>query len=276
MNRRHLMQLSLMAALAPVGQVNAAPKPRKGEGGSPKKGLGIGGKSAEFDQRLKDLGCKWFYNWTGVKPAEAPKEINFLPMVWKYSGNPKAVEKVAEAAKKDGAKELLGFNEPDRSSQSNMSVIEALAAWPLLEKTGLRLGSPACVHPDNDWMKDFMKGVKERGLKVDFICVHSYGNPNARAFINRLEAIHKLYDRPIWITEFAIGDWEAKSVTQNRFKPDAVLEFMEDVLPKLNRLDFVERYAWFPAETTSETLGTSALWDTEGKLTPLGECYRDA
>jgi hypothetical protein len=44
----------------------------------------------------------------------------------------------------------------------------------------------------------------------------------------------------------------------------------------LDKLDFVERYAWFPAKTTSIPLGTSALFDANGALTRLGECYRDA
>ncbi len=38
---------------------------------------------------------------------------------------------------------LLGFNEPDMSSQSNMTVSDALRLWPRLMATGMRLGSPA-------------------------------------------------------------------------------------------------------------------------------------
>jgi hypothetical protein len=275
MNRRQLIQVSLMAALAPAGEVHAATKKSKAAG-SPKKGLGIGGKSPDFELKLKELRCAWFYTWTGNKPPNTPQGVAFVPMIWKYNGNPQAVENVAAAAKKEGIKELLGYNEPDQSSQANMSVQQALEAWPILQQTGLRLGSPGCVHPDNEWMKSFMEGAKKRDFKVDFVCVHSYSGPNAAAFINRLEAIHKLYKKPIWITEFAVGDWNAKSPAENKFKADDVLKFMEDVLPKLNRLDFVERYAWFPAGVTSAALGTSALWDAEGKLNRLGECYRDA
>lgn len=66
------------------------------------------------------------------------------------------------------------------------------------------------------------------------------------------------------------------SAATNRYKPDAVLKFMEDILPRLERLDFVERYAWFPAKQENPALGTSALFDESGKLTKLGECYRDA
>jgi hypothetical protein len=132
------------------------------------------------------------------------------------------------------------------------------------------------VHPDKEWMIAFMDGVKQRGLRVDFICVHSYGGPNPEALVKRLEAVHKMFGRPIWITEFAVGDWKAKSVDQNQHKPEAVLGFMEKVLPMLDRLDFVERYAWFPSKPTSAPLGTSALFDENGGLTPLGQCYRDA
>lgn len=270
------MKLSLLAALAPAGQARGAPKTQKGNDGSAKKGLGIGGKSPDFDRKLKELNCKWFYNWTGAKPDDSPRDIPFIPMIWKYSGNPQSVEKVAAVAKKENSRELLAFNEPDRSSQSNMSVVQALEAWPLLQKTGLRLGSPACVHPDSDWMQEFMEEVKKRNLKVDFICVHSYAGPNADAFLDRLKTIHKLYDRPLWITEFAVGDWNATSLAENRYKPADILKFMKDVLPKLDRLDFLERYAWFPADADNKTLGNSALWDADGKLTPLGEYYRDS
>jgi len=85
-----------------------------------------------------------------------------------------------------------------------------------------------------------------------------------------------MFGLPIWITEFAVGDWKAKSVDENRHKPETVLRFMEGVLPMLDKLDFVERYAWFPAKATSGPLGTCALFDGEGGLTRLGECYRNA
>jgi hypothetical protein len=125
-------------------------------------------------------------------------------------------------------------------------------------------------------MIEFMKGVKKKKLQVDFVCVHSYGGPSPEALVKRLEKVHKMYDRPIWITEFGVGDWDAASVEENRHSPEVVLRFMEKILPMLEKLDFIERYAWFPADLDSPPLGTSALWDMEGKLTPLGECYRDA
>lgn len=271
MDRRKLLQLSLMAALS-----RGTPASAQAAGvSSAKKGLGIGIKSKDWEDRLKELRVKWFYTWNYNIPDGAPEGSAFVPMVWGAWKDPEPMIKAAEAAKAAGIKELLGFNEPDQKKQSNISVEQALALWPLLEKSGLRIGSPGCVQPDGDWMKAFMPAAAKQKLKIDFVCVHSYGGPSADALVKRLEMIHKLYGKPIWITEFAVGDWNAKSVEENRHKPESVLRFMEQVLPRLEKLDYVERYAWFPAARSSVSLGTSALFDETGKLTRLGECYRD-
>lgn len=244
--------------------------------GSVKKGLGQTVKHLGWARRLTSLRCKWFYSWAAAVPEGLPREVAFVPMAWGVGRDPQAITAAAAAAKQVGMTELLGFNEPDAKDQANLTVQRALDAWPLLMAAGMRLGSPSCVHPDREWMQEFMAGVKKRGLRVDFVCVHSYGGPNPAALIKRLEAIHRMFERPLWITEFAVGDWEAKTAKANRHRPDAVLQFMETVLPMLDRLDCVERYAWFPAEASSGPLGTSALFGPDGNLTRLGRCYRDA
>lgn len=245
--------------------------------GSKKKGLGQTVKSPEWAQRLSALRCKWFYSWSSAIPEGVPRGIEFIPMIYRFGGNPLKISQPAAVAKKAGITELLGFNEPEEKLQGNMTMQEVLDAWPLLMETGMRLGSPSCVHPDKEFMTEFMSEVKKRGLRVDFVCVHSYGGPNAKALVERLEKIHKIYDgRPLWITEFAVGDWNAKSVEKNRHKPTAVMRFMEEVLPMLEKLDFLERYAWFPAKPENPALGTSALFNEDNSLTPLGEIYRDA
>jgi len=242
---------------------------------SKKKGLCITTKTNHWAKRLASLQPQWFYSWGSKVPKDVPPGVDFVPMIWGYWGDNAAIAKAGAEAKAAGIDSLLGFNEPDQKSQSNMKLEKALKAWPQLMKTGLRLGSPGCVHPDNDWMKGFMKGAKEQSLRVDFVCVHSYGGANPDALIKRLHRIHAMYRKPIWITEFAVGDWDAKSPADNRHRPGAVLKFMESVLPQLEELDFIERYAWFPAGQKNNALGTSALYDSTGKLTRLGEFYRD-
>ena len=49
-------------------------------------------------------------------------------------------------------------------------------------------------------------------------------------------------------------------------------DFMRTVLPELDRRDYIVRYAWF-TDYSSNQLWTSALFDDEGVLTPLGEFY---
>ncbi|QTN31487.1 hypothetical protein HZ994_03800 [Akkermansiaceae bacterium] len=276
-SRRDLLRLATLASLAPIScspQEKEVPEtPREKPG---KKGLGIGTKNDGWDQRLKDLRCKWFYSWVSATDKPIPAGIEFIPMVFGRWDIPKATRNAAAFAEKIGADEILGFNEPDQKHQANMSVEKALDAWPLLMGTGLRLGSPGCVHPDKLWMMEFMAGVEERKLRVDFVCIHSYTGPSPAAFIERVESVHEMFRRPIWITEFAVGDWEAKSVETNRHKPERIRKFMEELLPQLEAMDIVERYAWFPAGQDNKALGTSALFDKDGRLTPLGECYRDA
>ncbi len=284
--RRQFLHLSAAAAAlsltgslradAPAAAPNAAaPAPAKKR----KKGLGRSTKTPLWDKNLSDLRCNWFYSWNHIRPEGVPTGVEFIPMIYRFGDPAKSTAALAAAAadaKKRGTTELLGFNEPEKKQQGNMTLEAALDAWPALQETGLRLGSPSCVHPDKEWMIAFMDGVKKRGLRVDFVCVHSYGGPNADALVARLEKVHQMFgERPIWITEFGVGDWNAKKVEDNRHKPETVLRFMEEILPRLEKLDFVERYAWFPSGPKSGPLGTSALYDDTGKLTRLGECYRD-
>lgn len=283
-SRRDLLRLAALASLAPLSctrpvkasDAPSAPPAPTAPSGSWKKGLGIGTKNEGWENTLATLRCKWFYSWTDALRQDAPKDIDFIPMVYGKWNIKESALKAAAFAKKSGVREILGYNEPDESRQANLSVEKALDAWPLLMETGLRLGSPSCVHPDRKWMKAFMQGVKERNLRVDFVCMHSYGGPSPQALVQRIESIHEMFGRPVWITEFAVGDWEAKSPETNRHKPERVLKFMEETLPLLEAMDIVERYAWFPAAQDNNALGTSALFDKDGKLTPVGECYSKA
>jgi hypothetical protein len=267
----------LVAILPLVFNLSLGPS-AAGEDESPgKKGICMGGGGASpqvIEDRIRSLNVAWHYNWTPAWKGRELKGAPFVPMFFgdnKWSHDGLAGLKVAKS--KADANPLLGFNEPDGAKQANMTVARALQLWPLLEKTNRRLGSPATVHADNEWMKDFMERADEEGLRVDFICVHWYGECDADKFLARLETIHGLYEKPIWITEFAPADWSAKSAKDNRNKPSDVLRFMKAVLPRLEKLKYVERYAWFTAKPDHRALGPAALFDENGALTELGDFY---
>lgn len=238
------------------------------------------GNTKKWKQRVDLLDPSWHYSWAGRLPGSEvePDGVEFVPMIWGYWGNSDGFKAHIRELHEDNLsgrrKHLLGFNEPDQKSQSNISVDRALKAWPYLIWTGLRLGSPGAVHPDNDWMKEFMRKAEEQNLRVDFVTMHWYGGPNSDSLIKRLHKVHKMYGKPIWITEFAVGDWNAKSPEQNKHSPEKVLRFMKEVLPKLDQLDFVERYAWYNGGEGNSALCTSNLIRNDGTLTPLGQFYK--
>ena len=275
LNRRDFLALSgaTAAAAAMVGNSGrAASSPP-----SKKKGLGVvTNKDGKWLERVKALNAKWFYSWGANLPDGVPEKVDFVPMIWGGFGQKgkQTLDEVKQLGKDGKVHYLLGFNEPDGKDQSNLAVDKAVELWPQLMETGLPLASPACVHPDRDWMKEFFREVDKRKLRVDYIAVHSYAGPDASGLVNHLHDVHQMFGkRPIVLTEFAVGDWSAKSVEQNKHSAKQVAQFMRDVLPLLDKADFVHGYAWFSASQKSAALGTSALFDELGELTELGKIY---
>lgn len=270
LSRRQFLKLAALTGLA--AQTGCVVLNGGAAIGSAKKGIGMSAKKAGWEARLQSVRAKWSYSWIPRKPETFPRGVEFTPMVWSYKGKDAFAQDIANA-KRAGSRNLLGFNEPDQAKQGNLTVEAVLAAWPALQETGLRLGSPGCVHPDKQWMIDFMTRADALKYRVDFVCVHSYGGPNVAALVKRLTDVYERFGRPLWITEFGVGDWKAKTVQENQHSAATVQAFMKECLPALEELKFLERYAWFPAATTSAPLGTSALFNPDDSLTALGELY---
>ena len=276
MNRRNFLQLVTAATAGSFLPGCATSSSPVGVLGHAKRGLGIGTKPGTgWREKIELCGARWLYNWTTKPPENIPAGVEFFPMVWSKRRED-SFPQLREELRNNKFKTLLGYNEPDQKKQGNLTVEEALEQWPKLMELGVRLGSPAGVHPDRDWMKAFMKGVDERQLRVDFVTMHSYGGPNADALMKRLATVHEMFGRPLWITEFAVGDWNAKSRAENKYRPEQIVEFFGNLLPQLDACKFVERYAWFPAKPDSAALGPCALFNDDGLLTPVGEAYRQA
>ncbi|MGC2639208.1 MAG: glycosyl hydrolase [Acidobacteriaceae bacterium] len=241
-----------------------------------KKGVG------EYDQphgaaTLAQLGVAWYYDW---KPrpdvAHAPAGVQFIPMIWgEQNLNPADLK----AAKDAGAGIVLGFNEPNEKSQSHMTVQEALHAWPQLEALQLRLGSPAPgtgddVKPDG-WLAQFMAGARARGYHVDFICIHPYQSSfdpgqATNELIREVTTVHNMYHRPIWVTEYAMAQWGPPQKT-----PSAAVqaEFIRKSTAALEKLPFVERYAWYGDVPRQPTFSTDR---TDGTPTAVGKAWSEA
>ena len=240
--------------------------------------------------RLKKVNPYWSYSWGWEQVPNQPSNVEFVPMAWgawSVDGLRKGLQKsVVPHIKSGKVKRFFGFNEPDKREQANMSYQNALKYWPQLESLNVPLCSPACANPEgiNDnsvqgvrgtWMKDFMKEADRRGYRVDYTGVHWYGGTHVHHFKDKMKRIYEKYGRrPLLVTEFSPADWEARKLSQNRHKTEYVLAFMKEVLPWLERQDWIAGYAWFSFEHNQAVGHTSSLYDKNGKLTACGRYYR--
>ena len=217
---------------------------------------------------LSQLGVSWYYNWSAHNDcAYAPE---YVPQIWgswqKLSWVPEPSKALADNARSNT---LLGFNEPDFAEQSNLSVDEALALWPLLEQTGAQLGSPATAQ--REWLEHFMVGAQAKGLRVDLIAMHWYGwDAGSCNDVSSLEDKIKWaeqWGRPIWITEWSC-----------RVQPAPVVEkFYSDALAMFKKHPLVQRYAWFLTRAGSDPnhvdFANASLLDGTGAPSGLGNRY---
>ena len=176
---------------------------------------------------------------------------------------------------------LLGFNEPDNSGQSNMSVSQALSLWPRLMATGMRLGSPAVATDAataGGWLDQFMHGAKQRHYRVNFIDVHWYGgdfatNAAVGQLKSYLQAIHARYKRPLWLTEFALINFAGPTPAFPTPKQQAA--FLTSAAKTLQKLPYVQRYAWFALPATSGD-GSAGLFRPGAIATAAGRAFEAA
>ncbi|MXP20156.1 RNA polymerase [Gordonia sp. HNM0687] len=201
---------------------------------------------------LADSAARWYYTWapdhTGVA---TPAGCEFVPMIW---GRRDLTDDALRRARDNGSV-LLGFNEPDVASQANMAVDEALAAWPRLQNTGLRLGAPAVAIKGavpGHWLDRFMVGARALGYRVDFIPVHWYVPPGLRrnystdAAVDNLrkylQAVHRRYGLPLWLTEFGLITYQH---TADAMRPQDQADFLVAAAAMMTTIPYLERWAWF-------------------------------
>jgi hypothetical protein len=250
-------------------------------------------------ERVTALNVSWNYSWNSNLVEEQPSGVEFTPMLhgkrWFKTDDfaaevPGRLEQAIVPHVKSGrVLRFLGPNEPDRKEHGNMTVEQALSIWPALESLGVPLCSPSCANTEGteatdeanqgtggNWMPAFMAEAERRGLRIDYIGTHGYPSPNAKAFKAKLRRIYEKYGRrPLLITEFGVADWSTGGdITKNRYTQAQVLQFMKELLPWMERQDWIAGYAWFPFKPDSAQGGCSALFDAEGKLTAVGRYYR--
>jgi hypothetical protein len=216
------------------------------------------------------LKASWYYNWT-VSPDSCATGGEFVPMYSNKPNNNPTPDTVAAQITKlvnAGYKYVLGFNEPNKSDQANMTVASAIALWPAMTSSpSILVGSPATSADGQSWFTDFMNQVSANDLRVDFIALHWYGwnagscdakAANLESYIKWAENIPG--NRPLWLTEWGCMNASNPDVaTVQAFYLGAVAMFAKH--PRL------ERYAWYQWDPNNE------LTNSDHSLTALGTVY---
>lgn len=235
----------------------------------------------------------WYYNYSPW-PSEtlASWTTDFTPMVHGAADAASAVDTIksilhgsagANDASGSGNQitHVLTFNEPDgdtASGGSNSTPAHAAQVYidtilPLRGRPwNLEIGLPATTGSSRglQWLRDFNDScftlAPQRGCEFDFVPTHWYGDFAGMA--SWLGQVHDMFPRhPLWLTEFAIPQADA----------EATEAFMNQSLPYLDTLTYVEKYAWFGtfrADDANEWTGDGvSLLDGEGRLSSLGAQY---
>lgn len=224
-------------------------------------------KGIAGDPGISQLNVNWWYNWN-INQNSA-RDLEYVPIRqtrwWPGLG---------QSWQALGACQLLGYNEPDSSSQANIAVGDALWSWPDLLGTGLRIGSPATTDGGwGSWLYPFIAQADAGNLRVDFVAVHYYrcynpADPNGAAtqMYKALKGIYDTTGRPLWITEWNNGaNWTGCG------DPDYAQQ-QAAIAAMINMLDntpWVERYALYNWVEDVRAVTTN------GVLTPAGLTYRD-
>lgn len=236
------------------------------EGGSksPKKGLVIPywprhkiGDFEAFDT------ISWWYNYHEIKEVQSIQkwwctdengqtpsdyevcfpqdpEVKFVPMRYAPDGYGRGPPMFPIPALNisDDSQVILSFNEPNQPDQANMSPRIAAQEHKKLcdQHPDSIMVSPATGNADTEWFDEFWEECAKIDCRIDYLATHLYkGSVDQR--MEKLKAYSQRYaDLKIWYTEFAV----ALEDDENE-----IVQLVEELLPRLEHADFIERYAWF-------------------------------
>ncbi len=227
-------------------------------------------KGTAGDPGISLLNLSWWYNWNISSSSSRDLEYVAIRQNQYWPG-------LGQNWPSLGINTLLGYNEPDKSDQANLSVSTAISAWGDLLATGLRAGSPATSDGGRyNWLYPFVQQADAAGLRVDFVAVHYYwawnpADPNGTAnqMYNYLLDVWNNTHRPIWITEWNNG---ANWTDNNPYPPPTYAQQQACISAMIDMLEnapFVERYAIYNWVEDVRAVTTN------GVLTSAGVTYRD-
>ena len=226
------------------------------------------------------FGTGWAYDWARNDPNPSNPEFFYAPMQhregWPNLGT---LHKRYSDWNNDVKQNiLLGFNEPDRPDQANMSVNRAVELWPRLEAMDVPVVSPAPALGGEDWwLTPFQDQVDNLGYRTDYAGGHWYAGPsvdNLFAHINDLQ--NDGNGRDVWLTEFSVVDWSGGS---GNWSEETNYNFILEFLWRAENKNNLDKYAIFiftgngPTNPWDMSNPRSNFRYNNGSLTPFGKAY---
>ncbi|WP_310557873.1 glycosyl hydrolase [Flavobacterium sp.] len=245
-----------------------------------KKGVNVASSATE-------LNATWRYQWSASDVTVFDYE--FAPMSW-GDGSIDSAADVASFVGKYNSPYAMSFNEPDDCfAQSGQygnpklcTIDKAVRIHKNFMKTGMRIVSPGGrEEAPFGWLKDFYNTATAQDIRIDVIAIHWYdwgssptttdnatGDQVFARFKNYLTRVYNAYGLPIWITEFNANPARSQAVNAR---------FLELALPYLESLDYIERYCWFPFNSTTHFSGWDDATRTETNKIPslVGTIYKN-
>lgn len=209
-------------------------------------------------------GASWAYDWNLETMGTLPSGIDFCPMLW----GPKMYDQwqsAATTALSQGSDCILGFNEPDMTTQASMTPQQAATDYQtyITPFSGqATLVSPAVTNGQGDnmglsWAQSWLEACNG-ACQATVLAIHYYANADISDFTNFVDSAVTLAQQysldSVWITEF-----------QNTGSSDDQVTFLQSAIPYLNNNTMVGRYAYFFVADGYLLSGTS--------LSDVGQAY---
>ncbi|KAI3528373.1 hypothetical protein CABS02_15135 [Colletotrichum abscissum] len=224
-----------------------------------------------FTKNVQCTKCSWAYNWDSTDYGLLQPSLDFVPMLWSNAPeHTKRWPQNVEAMVLSGSTHILSFNECDRPDQCNLNAEAAAAAHVQFvngyaSRHGVKIGSPAISNSavtgqGLSWLGLWVQVCDSLPVrcKYDFCVAHWYGD-SVESLLNHVSSVREICrDRPIWLTEFAVdhgGDEQHAA-------------FITAVVPLLDAIDYLERYAYFMIREGRLVYGPT--------ITPSGQAYAGA
>ncbi|KAF2152584.1 glycoside hydrolase family 128 protein [Myriangium duriaei CBS 260.36] len=203
---------------------------------------------------LGDSTISWATNWGAAANGGAGGNV-YIPQLWGHMSTDGTTDFTAtwtanaQAAIDAGACAVLGYNEPDLKTQSNMTPEEGAALWHYVSAFSGKatVVSPSVTstqqgnsYPGLDWLSSFQTA----GASWDATGVHFYGDctqePSSQITYlqNMINEAHTRFGKPVWVTEFGCN---AGAST------DQIANFLKTALPYLEGESKCAQYAAFNA-----------------------------